>query len=231
VIASELIRRAVELCAHKKPVVVSMSGFAASGGFWVSTPAARVFADPGTLTGSIGVLGGKFNVAGAAAALGINSGEVSRGQNANIFDSFTDFTPAQARIFHDQILGDTYKYFLQIVAKQRRMTIDQVNDLAQGRVWTGAQAAHNKLIDQIGGFDAALSEAKILARLDPREPVQIEELPAPPGLLKRILGGRLDGEAGWRPPAALEPLFWMMRESLARHGAIGAAYCPLVPVM
>ncbi|HXZ88315.1 MAG TPA: signal peptide peptidase SppA [Candidatus Binataceae bacterium] len=231
VIASELIRRAVELCAHKKPVVVSMSGFGASGGFWISTPAADIFADPGTLTGSIGVLGGKFNVAGAAAALGINTGEVSRGENADIFDAFTDFTPAQARIFHDQILAGTYQYFIGIVAKQRHMTLDQVDELAQGRVWTGVQAASNRLIDRVGGFDAALARAKILAKLDPREPVQIEELPAPPGLLRRILGGGLDGEMGWHPPAALEPLLWMMRESLARHSALGEAYCPLVPVM
>src|SRR5689334_2657011 len=125
VIASELIRRAVELCARRKPVVVSMSGYAASGGYWVSTPAAHVFADPGTFTGSIGVLGGKFNIAGAAQALGINSASISRGENATMFDSFTDFTPGQARIFRDQILGNTYQYFLKIVAKQRHMTIGQ----------------------------------------------------------------------------------------------------------
>ncbi len=231
VIASELIRRAVELCARKKPVVVSMSGYGASGGFWVSTPAALVFADPGTLTGSIGVLGGKFNLVGAAAALGVNSGEVARGENADMFDSFTDFTPQQARIFREQLLGNTYQYFLGIVAKQRHMTIDQVNGLAQGRVWTGAQAAGNKLIDQIGGFDAALRNAKILAKLDPRESTQIEELPAPPGLLKRIFGDRVESEFGWRPPTALEPLLWMLRQALARHGAFGAAYCPLVPII
>jgi protease-4 len=233
VIASELIRRAVELCANKKPVVVSMSGFAASGGYWVSTPAARVFADPGTLTGSIGVLGGKFNVAGAAQALGINSGAVSRGQNVEMFDSFTDFTPAQAEIFRDRVLGETYKYFLQIVAKRRHMTVDQVNDLAQGRVWTGEQAAQNNLVDKIGGFDAALGEVKALAKIDPREKMQIEELPSQPGLLARILSGQVYGEAaaGWRPPAAFAPILWMMREALAHRGVFGAAYCPLVPVM
>jgi len=149
----------------------------------------------------------------------------------NFFDPFTDFTPAQAQIFHDQILGGTYQYFIRIVAKQRHMTLEQVDDLAQGRVWTGAQAASNRLIDRVGGFEAALTRAKILAKLDPHEPVQIEELPTPPGLLKRILGSGLDGEMGWHFPATLEPLLWMMRESLVRRGALGQAYCPLVPVM
>jgi protease-4 len=209
-----------------------MSGFAASGGYWVSTPAARVFADPGTLTGSIGVLGGKFNVAGAAQTLGINSGAVARGENAEMFDSFTDFTPAQAEIFRDRVLGETYKYFLRLVAKQRRMTVDHVNDLAQGRVWTGEQAAQNKLVDKIGGLDAALAEVKMLAKIDPRETVQIQELPTQPGLLARILGGQIYGEAArWRAPAALAPILWIMREALAHSGIIGAAYCPLVPVM
>jgi len=233
VIASELIRRAAELCANKKPVVVSMSGFAASGGYWVAMPAARVFADLGTLTGSIGVLGGKFNVAGAAQALGINSGAVSRGENVEMFDSFTDFTPAQTEIFRDRILGQTYKYFLQIVAKQRHMTVEQVNDLAQGRVWTGEQAVQNKLVDKIGGFEAALGEIRRLAKIDPRETIQIEELPTQPGLLARLLGGQIYGEAAtaWRLPPALAPILWMMHESVAHRGAFGAAYCPLVPVM
>jgi protease-4 len=232
VIASELIRRAVELCARRKPVVVSMSGYAASGGYWVSTPAAHVFADPGTFTGSIGVLGGKFNVSGAAETLGINSGAVSRGQNANMFDAFTDFTPGQARIFREQILGDTYQYFLKIVAKQRHMTIAKVNEIAQGRVWTGEQAVQIKLVDKLGGFEAALTEAKVLARLNPHEEVEIEELPGRPSLIARLLAGRLYGEASeWRPPRALKPLLWIMRESLLRHGAMGEAFCPLVPVL
>jgi len=231
VIASELIRRAVELCAHKKPVVVSMSGYGASGGFWVSTPAAGIFADPGTLTGSIGVLGGKFNIAGAMTAIGVNSGEVIRGDNANIFDSFTDFTPAQARIFHDQILGGTYQYFVRIVAKQRHMTFDQVNQLAQGRVWTGAQAAQNRLIDGVGGFNTALVKAEVLAKLDPSQPVRLEELPAPPGFFKRILASGLAGSAGWQTPNAIAPLMWMLRQSLSHHTAFDAVYCPLVPVM
>src|ERR1700730_5237239 len=233
VIASELIRRAVELTAAKKPVVVSMSGYAASGGYWVSTPAARIYAEPGTITGSIGVLGGKFNISGAATALGVNTGLVARGANASMFDAFTDFTPEQAQIFRDQILGDTYKYFLKIVAKNRGMTVDQVNDVAQGRVWTGEKALKIKLVDKLGGLQEALVEAKALAKLSPQAKVQIEELPGQVCVFGRLLGDGQSyavGDMG-RPPRALQPLIWMLGESLGRHAALGEAYCPLMPVM
>ncbi|HJU28931.1 MAG TPA: signal peptide peptidase SppA, partial [Candidatus Binataceae bacterium] len=201
VIASELIRRAVERCARKKPVVVSMSGYAASGGYWIATPAAMIFADPGTVTGSIGVLGGKFNIAGAAAAIGVNTGSITRGRNADMFDAFTNFTPEQAQIFHDKLLGQTYNYFLQIVAKRRQMTVEQVNEIAQGRVWTGEQAMKNRLVDRIGGFDAALNGAKTLAKIGPQERVTLAAHPARPGLLNRLLSGQVYGlSSQWRVP-------------------------------
>ncbi|MGO9264974.1 MAG: signal peptide peptidase SppA [Candidatus Binataceae bacterium] len=231
VIASELIRRAVERCAKKKPVVVSMSGYAASGGFWVATPAVRLFADPGTITGSIGVLGGKFDISGAATAIGVNSGSVQRGQNADMYDSFTGFTPAQAQIFHDQILGDTYSYFLKLVAAQRHMTVAQVDAIAQGRVWTGEQALQLKLVDHLGSFDAALNETKLLAKLDPQLPVQLMELPEQVSPLARLLTGQISGDLGWRPPHALAGLLQAMGEGMARHGALGEAYCPLRPAL
>ena len=232
VIASELIRRAVELTAAKKPVVVSMSSYAASGGYWVSTPAAAIISDPGTLTGSIGVLGGKFNVAGAAGALGVNTGAVSRGANALMFDSFSDFTPAQEQIFRDQLLGGTYQYFLQIVAKQRHLTVAQVNDIAQGRVWTGEQALKVKLVDKLGGLSDAIDQARKLANLDPRSHAQIEELPEEVGILGKLMSGQIAGSvAQWQPPHAIAPLIAIVREVLMRHAEIGQVYCPVAPLM
>jgi protease IV len=233
VIASELIRRQVELCASKKPVVISMSEYAASGGYWIATPGAQIFADPGTITGSIGVLGGKFDVSGAAQAIGVNSGAVTRGKNAGMFDPFTGFTPAQVELFQQQILGDTYQYFLKLVAAARHLTVAQVNDIAQGRVWIGEQAVQNKLVDKLGGFDAALKQAKILAKISPQEQVQLVELPGQPGLLSRLLSGRVYGEAQLSPALrqALEPLIWLTRAAFARRAIIGQAYCPLVPVL
>jgi protease IV len=245
VLASELIRRAAQLTAGKKPLVVSMSSYAASGGFWISTPAAETVAEPGTITGSIGVLGGKFNIAGATTALGINTGAITRGTNALMFDSFTDFTPDQARIFHDVLLGNTYQYFLKIVADQRHMTVAQVNDIAQGRVWTGDQALNLKLVDKLGGFDTALAEAKRLAKLDPQEPVQLEELPEQAGLLTRLVSGqvysRIYAEAYaqiyrqfFGPQAltalrAFAPMLAIMRDASQHHS--GEVFCPVVPIM
>jgi len=232
VVASELIRRQVELCAGKKPVVISMSEYAASGGYWIATPGAQIFADPGTITGSIGVLGGKFDFSGGAQAIGVNSTAVTRGRNAGMFDPFSSFTPSQVDLFDQQILGDTYQYFLRLVAERRHLPVSQVNEIAQGRVWTGAQAVQNKLVDKLGGFDAALGQAKILARISPQEQVQLVELPGRPGLLSRLLTGRIYGESQLSPKLlrALEPLLSLARAVFADHG-IGQAYCPLVPIL
>jgi protease-4 len=245
VIASELIRRAAQLSAGKKPLVVSMSSYAASGGYWVSTPAAEVIAEPGTITGSIGVLGGKFNIAGATTALGVNTGAITRGANALMFDSFSDFTPDQARIFHDVLLGNTYQYFLKIVADQRHMTVAQVNDIAQGRVWTGDQALNLKLVDKLGGFDTALAEAKRLANLDPQEPVRLVELPEVPGLLTRLMSGQvynriyaqahaeiyrqLFGPQALTALRAFAPMLALMRDASIHHS--GEVFCPVIPIM
>jgi protease IV len=233
VIASELIRHQVELCANKKPVVISMSEYAASGGYWIATPGAQIFADPGSITGSIGVLGGKFDFSGGAQAIGLNSAAVTRGKNAGMFDPFTGFTPSQAELFHQQILGDTYQYFLKLVAERRHMTTSQVNDIAQGRVWTGEQAVQNKLVDKLGGFDAALNQAKILARIGPQEQVQLVELPGQPGILSRLLTGHIYGEAQILPdlPHNLERWLWFAHLVLDRRSMNGQAYCPLVPVL
>ena len=232
VIASELIRRAVELTAAKKPLVVSMASYAASGGYWVSTPAAAIISDPGTITGSIGVLGGKFNVSGAATALGVNTGSVSRGANALMFDSFSDFTPAQSQIFRDQLLGGTYQYFLEIVAKQRHMTVAQVNDVAQGRVWTGDQALKVKLVDKLGGLSDAIDQARKLAHLDPTAHVQIVELPEEVSFIGKLMSGQISGSvAQWQPPRALAPLISLVQEVLTRQAEMGQVYCPVAPLM
>ena len=94
-----------------------------------------------------------------------------------MFDQFTDFTPAQAKMFHDQFLGDTYQYFLKIVAASRNMNVEQVDQIAQGRVWTGSQALKIKLVDSLGGLDDALAMAKTLARIPTDQTVPVVELP------------------------------------------------------
>src|SRR5580658_6599244 len=116
-------------------------------------------------SGSIGVLGGKFNVAPATQKIYLNSGAVSRGANVEMFDEFTDFTPGQMKIFQDQMLGDTYQRFVKLVADSRHLSVPDTEAIAQGRVWMGDQAAHLKLVDQLGGFSDALEAAKKAAKL------------------------------------------------------------------
>ena len=232
VIASELIRRQVELTARKKPVVVSMSSYAASGGYWVAMPAKKIIADPGTITGSIGVLGGKFNVANAAAKVGVTTDAVSHGQNVSIFDEFTDFTPDQQKLLRDQLLGSVYQDFIKRVSDSRHLSIEEVDRIAQGRVWSGEQALGIKLVDSLGDFDAAMKEAKAEAKLPPDQQVEIEELPEQPGIAEQLLGG-LDSrvELGSTVTRLLAPIWPMVRAELARQGALGLLYCSRYLVM
>lgn len=234
VVASELIRREVELTARKKPLVVSMSGYAASGGYWISTPAAKVFADPGTVTGSIGVLGGKFNVGPALAKLGVNSEGVFQGENVTMFDSFTDFTPQQQNMLRERMLGEVYNQFVQRVAQARHLTVDQVQKVAQGRVWTGQQALSFKLIDELGDFDAALKEAKKQAGLPLDKPVQLVSLPRQPTLLEQVVGsGAVSSQAvvGSGVARMIEPLLRILREERIQSGGAGALYCAHLPLI
>jgi protease-4 len=232
VVASELIRRQVELTARKKPVVVSMSSYAASGGYWVATPAKKIIANPGTITGSIGVLGGKFNVAPAAAKVGITTAAVSHGQNVSIFDEFTDFTPDQQKLLRDQLLGSVYQDFIKRVSDSRHLSIEEVERIAQGRVWSGDQALGIKLVDSLGDFDAAVKEAKAEAKLPPDQQVEIEELPEQPGLAEELLGGLNSRvELGSTMTRLLTPIWPMVRAELARQGALGALYCSRFLVM
>jgi len=230
-LASELIGREVELTARKKPVVVSMSGYAASGGYLISIPAAKIIAEPGTITGSIGVLGGKFNVTPAAQKIFANTDAVSRGANVGMFDMWTDFTPAQSKQFQDDITRN-YQYFLKLVAAGRHITVEQADAVAQGRVWTGEQAIKLKLVDSLGGLDEAMAAAKGLARLAPDQPVGVIELPEQPGLLQSLINGKLTASITQRPAARIVgPVIELIRLALSGHAIFSAAYCPVVPML
>ena len=230
-LASELIDREVELTARKKPVVVSMSGYAASGGYLISIPAAKIIAEPGTITGSIGVLGGKFNITPAAQKIYANTNAVSRGANVGMFDMWTDFTPAQYKQFQDDIQRN-YQYFLKLVADGRHISMEQADAVAQGRVWTGDQAIKLKLVDSLGGLDEAMAAAKGLARLAPDQPVGIIELPEQPGLLQSLSKGKMSALFTQRPAARIvEPVVQLIHAALSGHAFFSAAYCPVVPML
>ena len=176
VVGSEVIRREVELANQVKPVVVSMSDVAASGGYWIASPARKIVADPGTITGSIGVIIGKFNVSGLYALLGMSTDYVATSDNATMFSAQQNFTPAQ-RAYIQKSLNDTYADFTKGVAQGRKMSVEAVDKIGKGRVWSGAQAKELGLVDELGGLDRAIEIAKQLSNIPAGESVHIVRYP------------------------------------------------------
>jgi protease-4 len=162
--ASEQILAAVRAAkAAKKPVVVSMGAYAASGGYWISSEASAIVAEPTTLTGSIGVFGGKFVLGEALARFGVDVRQLNVGGTyAGAFGTSREFSPAERAAFAgwmDQI----YANFVTRVATGRNLPEARVREIAKGRVWTGVQAKELGLVDEIGGFYDAVDKAKALA--------------------------------------------------------------------
>ncbi len=176
VAGSEVIRREVELADGVKPVVASMSDVAASGGYWIAAPARKIVADPDSITGSIGVLIGKFNISGLYTLLGMTTDYVATSNNATIFSDQQSFTPEQQALIQKS-LNETYAEFTQGVARGRHMSVHAVDNIAKGRVWSGAQARKIGLVDQLGGLDTAIDVAKELAHIPSSESVRIVRYP------------------------------------------------------
>jgi protease-4 len=176
VVGSEVIRREVELAVASKPVVVSMSDVAASGGYWIAAPANKIVADPNTITGSIGVLIGKLNVSGLYNLLGISTDYVATSDNATLFSSQQNFTPAQ-REYIQRFLKETYSEFTKGVASGRKMSVEAVDKIGKGRVWSGTQAKELGLVDELGGLDRAVEVAKELAHIPASASVRIVRFP------------------------------------------------------
>lgn len=175
-VASEVIRREVELARKKKPVVVSMSDVAASGGYWISMSADKIIADPGTITASIGVLSGKMNISGLYKLLGLSTDYVATSDNATLYSPQQDFTSAQ-QLKVQRMLQDIYASFTQGVAQGRGLPIATVQKIAKGRVWSGEQAKGLGLVDDLGGADRAVTVAKELAHIPVNSSVEIVRLP------------------------------------------------------
>jgi protease-4 len=163
--ASEEIRAAVRAANAKKPVVVSMGAYGASGGYWVSSAASAIVADPGTLTGSIGVFGGKIVLGPALAKWGVDLRPIGVGGDyAGAEGSAQPFDPKQRAAFAAAI-DKVYDGFINRVAAGRHLSPDRVREIAKGRVWTGDQAKGLGLVDDVGGFYVAVERAKKLAGL------------------------------------------------------------------
>lgn len=176
--ASEQILAAVRAArAAGKPVVVSMGAYAASGGYWVSSEADWIVAQPTTLTGSIGVFGGKFVLADALGRFGVDMrGLTVGGEYADAFSPGQSFTPAQRAAFSGQ-MDRIYDDFISRVATGRKLPAERVREIAKGRVWTGAQALPLGLVDQLGGLAEAVAKAKQLAKIPADQSVRFKHFP------------------------------------------------------
>ncbi|MDH3299262.1 MAG: signal peptide peptidase SppA, partial [Acidimicrobiia bacterium] len=165
-IASEVVRHEVERAIKAgKPVVVSMGNVAGSGGYWVAANATHIVAQPGTVTGSIGVVSGKLVTREAWTKAGITSDQIEFGEMAGFASSFSPFTDEQRRKLDAQ-LDTIYDEFIELVSAGRNLTRERVAEIARGRVWTGAQAKEIGLVDSLGGFDCAIGEAKKAAHIE-----------------------------------------------------------------
>jgi protease-4 len=193
--ASEEILSAVRAAkAAGKPVVVSMGGYGASGGYWIASQASEIVAEPSTLTGSIGVFGGKFAIGPALAKFGVDVRGLSVGGDyAGAFGAAAPMTPAQRAAFGawmDRIYGG----FVARVAEGRRMTAARVEEIARGHVWTGAQAKALGLVDQLGGFPQAVDRAKALAGVTGEARLKaFSATPNPFAAFARLFGAGADG--------------------------------------
>jgi protease-4 len=188
-LASDIIWRAVETTNQKKPVVVSMSDVAASGGYYISASAAKIIAQPSTITGSIGVLAGKPVMRGFYDWLGISNEYVLRGKNAGMFRETEKFSDEERAKFEDWIKTTYYRDFVPKVAKGRNRDEQYIDSIARGRVWTGQQAKDRGLVDEFGGLDKAIEVAKQLAKIPADKGVERVILPYPTTFLQELLSG------------------------------------------
>ena len=234
--ASEQIGAAVrEAKAAGKPVVVSMGTYAASGGYWISADASAIVAEPSTLTGSIGVFGGKFALGQALARFGVDLRQLNVGSSyAGAFGVGREFTP-QERAAFSRWMDQIYARFAARVAEGRKMPTERVLEIARGRVWTGAQARELGLVDELGGFYQAVDRAKALAKLE-GEPRLRRMTPAASTIeaLEKILGVQASSvrtlaAAAWvvSDPQAQGLLEELSQARLRDRGAMVLAPTPL----
>jgi protease-4 len=185
-LAADMIRHAIEVAKQQKPVVISMGDTAASGGYWMSCDADKIIAQPGTLTGSIGVFGGKVNLQELWKKLGIHWDEIGDSDNNSMWSMNQPFSDkAKAKI--ETSMEKTYSLFINHVATGRNMKPEKVQEIAQGRVWTGSQGLKNGLVDQLGGLDTAMASAKDLAKIPSNHPINLEIFPKPLNPIEQLV--------------------------------------------
>jgi len=222
-LASDLMWHTLEQL--DKPLVVSMGGVAASGGYYIAMGSDRIFAEPGTITGSIGVVGGKIALQGLMQKAGITTSVISRGDNSGSMSTLTGFSVSERRSM-TRILEEIYRQFTQKAATGRNMDYDKLESLAQGRIYTGRMALENGLIDELGTLEDAIKHAKSIAGMAVDEPHNQIILPKPLSPFEQIFGS-IDASANSHHnlvsalqsllPGISEPLQLLSIIELMRH--------------
>jgi protease IV len=203
-VGSDLIWR--ETVSISKPLIASMGDTAGSGGYYIAMGAKKIIAAPGTLTGSIGVVGGKLVLQGLYNKVGLSTEVISRGALSGSLSDLEPFSPEQ-RAAWTALLQETYNQFVTKAAEGRKLTFQELDSRAQGRVYSGRMAKEYKLIDELGTLKDAIAEAKKAANLKPGEPVELLILPRSQGILEQLLGGEtLGGEMDSAMPELMRPL-------------------------
>ena len=185
-LASDLIWHEVTRTQSEKPVIVSMGNVAASGGYYIAMGAGTLVAQPSTLTGSIGVFGGKLNLKGLYNKAGITKEIIAYGQNATLYSDYAGFTPTE-RERVEKLMETVYRDFVSKAAAGRNTSFDALEAVAQGRVWTGQQAKTLGLVDELGGLETALALAKRQAGFAPDTEVNLIILPKQKPFLEELL--------------------------------------------
>jgi protease-4 len=183
--ASDAIRREAELLSEKKPLVISMSDLAASGGFMISLSSSRILALPQTITGSIGIVGGKFIVKGFYDKIGLKKTTLKTTEFADWYSDQRPFSMAERNKFIT-MMKYIYDSFVELVSRSRKLKIQEVEKIAKGRVWSGLSALELKLVDQWGGLLEAIAAAKKLAKIPPGVEIGVTIYPRKKSLLDMV---------------------------------------------
>jgi protease-4 len=186
-LASDLMWHELETLDGKKPLIVSMGDTAASGGYYIAMGADRIFAEPGTLTGSIGVVGGKIALEKFYAKIGITTSVVQKGKNAGVLSTTKAWTDTE-RDAMQKMMNDIYAQFTKKAATGRKMEYEKLEKMARGRVYTGVQALALGLVDELGTLDDAIAHAKKAAGIDPETKLERLNLPKATSPIEALFG-------------------------------------------
>lgn len=230
VLASDQIWRAIRRARARKPVIASMGAVAASGGYYVASACDLIYADPSTITGSIGIFFGKADFSPLAERLGVSVEQVGRGRHAGADSLFRMFTPEERALAADKIRY-WYRLFLQRVAEGRGMEVDAIHRLGQGRIWSGDAAQQLGLVDRLGGFAAAIHEARQRGGLDADSEVVM--VPARPSSLIEYVLGAVDSPnlSGDAPDVRATPASRRLLDAAAALAASDGAPMALMPMV